>query len=144
MADLAVQTLEIISPAGANSSSQSSTQAIFAQTQLIVSVSPTVPTPTGATQTIATNTGTISRVNPAGACTAAIAQKGSTMGQLLIIANLSQTVANTITFDFPANSNVWDDGTNPPVIKAGTAKWFYWDTSINTTGAWVPVPPFAG
>jgi len=86
----------------------------------------------------------INRKLPTGACTTAILAAGTVNGQMIVVSNLAQNTSYSITFDAPATSNVWDDGTNPQVIKAGTAKMFYWDTSINTTGAWVAFAPYAG
>lgn len=98
---------------------------------------------TGAAVTFTTGA-VINRKLPTGACTGAILAAGTVNGQIIVVSNLAQNATFTITFDVPATSNVWDDGTNPQVLKAGTAKMFYWDTSINTTGAWVAFAPFAG
>ena len=98
---------------------------------------------TGAAVTFTTGS-VINRKLPTGGCTGAILAPGTVNGQIIVVSNLAQNTAYSITFDVPATSNVWDDGTNPQVIKAGTAKMFYWDTSINTTGAWVAFAPYAG
>lgn len=99
--------------------------------------------PSGAGQTLVVNT-VVNRKAPGAACTGTIMAPGTINGQLCIITNESQNTNNTITFAAPATSNVWDDGTNPPVIKAGTAKMFVWISALNTTGAWVPFGPFGG
>lgn len=91
-----------------------------------------------------TTASVINRKLPTGACGTAILAPGTVNGQIIVVSNLAQNTGYTITFDAPATSNVWDDGTNPQVIKAGTAKMFYWDSNINTTGAWVAFAPYAG
>jgi hypothetical protein len=116
-------------------------------TALQFSVSPTIPTPTGSAQTIATNTGIISRTAPSGACTNAILQAGTVNGQIVIVTNENvASTTNTITFNTTiATSNVINDGTNPQVIKCGTAKAFIWLSSLNGgNGAWVSLAPFGG
>jgi hypothetical protein len=97
-------------------------------------------------QTIPTNTGLISPITvTGGAATTTILQKGTVNGQVVIVVHRTQTVANTVTFDVPANSFVWDDGTNPQVLKAGHAMLLVWDASLQAgVGAWVPTQPFAG
>lgn len=116
-------------------------------TALQLSDSPTIPAPTGAAQTIATNTGIISRTAPAGACTGAIMQPGTVDGQICIVTNENvASTTNIITFSATiATANVINDGTNPQVIKCGTAKAFVWLASLNAAaGAWVALAPFAG
>jgi hypothetical protein len=104
-------------------------------------------TPTGAAQTIATNTGIISRTAPSGACTGAIMQPGTKDGQLCIVTNENvASTTNIITFSATiATANVINDGTNPQVVKCGTAKAFVWLASLNAAaGAWVPLAAYAG
>jgi hypothetical protein len=129
-------------------SSSGGTQALLGLIlQLSASASGSIPTPTGAAQTIATNTGIISRVAPSGACTAAIMQAGTVNGQLVIVTNENvASTTNIITFSATiATANVINDGTNPQVIKCGTAKAFIWLASLNAAaGAWVALAPFAG
>ena len=98
---------------------------------------------TGAAVTF-TTANVINRKLPTGACTGAILAAGTVNGQIIIVTNEAQNTSYSITFDVPATSNVWDDGTNPQVIKAGTAKMFVWISAINTTGAWVALAPYAG
>lgn len=114
---------------------------------LQLGLSATIPTPTGAAQTIATNTGIVSRTAPSGACTNAILQAGTQNGQIVIVTNENvASTANTITFNTTiATSFVANDGTNAEVIKCGTAKMFIWLSSLNSSnGAWVSCGPFAG
>lgn len=105
-----------------------------------------IATPTGSAQTIATSN-FLCRTAPSGACTNAILAAGTVNGQLIIVTNENvASTANTITFNSTiATANVINDGTNPQVIKCGTAKMFVWLTSLNSgNGAWVPLEPFAG
>ena len=103
-----------------------------------------VATPTGAAQTIATSVSNpISRTAPSGACTNAILQAGSVNGQICIVTNENNaSTTNTITFNTTiATSFVYNDGTNPQVIKCGTGKMFIWIAALS---AWVALEPFAG
>lgn len=105
-----------------------------------------IPTPTGAAQTIAT-TNTINRVAPSGACTAAILQAGTKNGQIAIISNESIVVANTITFSTTLATGlvIVDASATAVVIKAASARLFIWFSSLNGgNGAWVPMAPAAG
>jgi hypothetical protein len=105
-----------------------------------------IPTPTGAAQTIATSN-LINRVAPSGACTNAILAAGTKNGQIAIVTNESTVVANTITFNTAvATGLVLTDATpDGHVIKASSAAIFIWFSSLNGgNGAWVRVGPFGG
>lgn len=105
-------------------------------------ISPTIPTPTGAAQTIATNTGVVSRNAASGACTNAILQPGTVNGQRVVVTNETTVAANTITFNTAvATSFVLTNATpTAVVINAAEAKEFIWLSSLNAgAGAWVPM-----
>lgn len=137
------QTVQLQDQTGLNLATFSAALTNLAGTALQLSGSSTVAAPTGAAQTIATNTGMISRTAPTGACTGAILQAGTQDRQLCIVTNESTTVANTITFSTTlATGNVLTDATpTAVVIKASSMKVFVWFTSLS---AWVPTPPAAG
>lgn len=114
--------------------------------QLESTPSGSIPTPTGAAQTIATSH-TISRTAPSGAVTGAILAAGTKNGQICIVTNESTVVANTITFSTTlATGLVLTDATpDGHVIKASSAAIFIWFSSLNSgNGAWVRVGPFGG
>jgi len=114
--------------------------------QLGSTASGSIPTPTGAAQTIAT-TNIINRTAPSGAVTAAILQAGTKNGQVAVVSNESTVVANTITFSTTlATGLVLTDATpDGHVIKAASAAIFIWFSSLNSgNGAWVRVGPFGG
>ncbi len=120
--------------------------ALGAVLQLGSTPSGSIPTPTGAAQTIAT-TNMVNRTAPSGAVTGAILQAGTKNGQVAIVTNESTVVANTITFSTTlATGLVLTDATpDGHVIKAASAAIFVWFSSLNGgNGAWVRVGPFGG
>lgn len=119
---------------------------LSAMLQLGSTPSGSIPTPTGAAQTIAT-TNTVNRTAPSGAVTGAILQAGTKNGQIAIVTNESTVVANTITFNTAvATGFVLTDATpTAVVIKAASARMFVWFSSLNGgNGAWVAIAPAAG
>ncbi len=114
--------------------------------QLGSTPSASIPTPTGAAQTIATSY-LVNRVAPSGACTGAILAAGTKNGQIAIVSNESTTVANTITFSTTLATGLVlvDASSDATVVKAASVAIFVWFTSLNSSnGAWVHVAPFAG
>jgi hypothetical protein len=108
----------------------------------VPSLSPTIPTPTGAAQTIATNTGMVSRTAPSGACTNAVLQAGTINGQRVVITNESTVAANTVTFNTAVATGLVLTNATPTavVINAAEAKEFIWLASLNGgNGAWVAI-----
>jgi hypothetical protein len=105
-----------------------------------------VNTTGGAAMSVAT-ANPISRNAPSTAGTNAVMVPGTVNGQICIVTN--ENVASTtliITFNTTiATSFVANDGTNPQVVKCGTAKMFVWLASLNAAaGAWVALEPYAG
>ncbi len=124
---------------------------VFNLSSLLLSVlaspSGSINTTGGAAMTIATNTGVISRTAPSTAGTGAILAPGTVNGQIVIVTNENvASTTNIITFSATiATANVINDGTNPQVIKCGTAKAFVWLASLNSAaGAWVSLGAYGG